>query len=228
MSKLIKFTNIRGLNFNPPISAMKSIPEWYKLMDEYIGGKKEAIDTSASATIKKCMPVFDAMTAGYLLFTPVDVYVKQSEDGPYYSWASQDVISFHPIEQADKHPAKNNFPYPKWVNSYGVKTAPGYSTLFIQPMHHPNTIFTILPGVVDTDTYFAPVNFPFVLNDTSFEGLIPAGTPMAQVVPFKRDSFKMEIGNEKDIKDIGNVVAQLATKWFNKYKSMFWHRKEYK
>ena len=228
MSKKITFTHIHGLDFFPPAPAIKNIPEWYKLMEEYVGGKKQAIDSSSLSTVKKCIPVFDAMTAGYIMSTQVDVFVTQTEDGPYYSWSSQDAITFHPIEQADKHPAKNGFPYPKWMNPYGIKTDPGYSVLIVPPMHHPNDFFTILPGIVDTDTYLNCINFPFVLKNPKFEGLIPAGLPLAQIIPFKRDSFEMQFGGEKEKKEMANVQARLATKWFNKYKTMFWHRKEYK
>ena len=52
---------------------------------------------------------------------------------------------------------------------------------------HRESVFTIMDGIVDTDSYNALVNFPFFLNDWSYEGLIPAGTPMAQVIPFKRE-----------------------------------------
>jgi hypothetical protein len=229
MSKEIKFTNIFGYNFFPPKPAIKDLPEWYKLQEEYIGKKKEVFDNgSTTSTIKKCIPVFDAMGAGYILYSQVDVMVKQVDGGSYFSWTNQDAIAFHPITQADKHPAKNGFPYPKWNNPYAVKTALGYSSLFISPMHRNNNIFTILPGVVDTDTYTAPVNFPFVMVNPNWTGLIPAGTAIAQVIPFKRDVFKMELGNDKDIKSIKQIENLLNTRWFNKYKTLFWHRKEYK
>jgi hypothetical protein len=117
--------------------------------------------------------------------------------------------------------------YPKWTNPYSIKTTKGYSTLFTQPFHR-ESVFTIMPGIVDTDIYTAPVNFPFVLNDLTFEGIIPAGTPIAQVIPFKRDAFKMKIGNKKDLQDALRIQSFIPLKFFNKYKSMFWHRKEYK
>ena len=90
------------------------------------------------------------------------------------------------------------------------------------------SIFTILPGIVDTDQYTAPVNFPFVFNDPSFEGLIPKGTPIAQVIPIKRESWGIKIGNQKDYNEQRKNSIKLQTKFFDRYKSMFWTRKEYK
>jgi hypothetical protein len=227
--KEIIFTNKHGLDFISPQPAIKVLPEWYKKQNEYISKeKKPDTNNNTPATVKKCMPVFDALTSGYILFTPVDVYVSQKDNMPYYQWSSQDAISFHPVAQANEHPAKNEFPYPKWMNQWAIKTPAGYSTLFIPPMHNPNNMFTVLEGVVDTDTYTDIVNFPFVLKDPSWEGMIPAGTPMVQVIPFKRDAWKMKIGGEKELKENIKIVAKLQTLFFNRYKTYFWSRKEYR
>jgi predicted membrane-bound spermidine synthase len=93
---------------------------------------------------------------------------------------------------------------------------------------HRESPFTILPGIVDTDTYTAPVNFPFVLNDINFEGLIPAGTPIAQVIPIKRDEWQMSLGTQKEFDEQQKVTNRLQTKFFDRYKSMFRQVKEYK
>jgi len=93
---------------------------------------------------------------------------------------------------------------------------------------HRESVFTILPGIVDTDTYSAPVNFPMVINDPNFEGLISQGTPIAQVIPFKREDWQMEIGSEKELIEQNSVTQKLQTKFFDRYKQMFWSRKEYK
>jgi hypothetical protein len=232
----IKFTNISGLDdIYPPEPAMQNIPQWYIDTDSYIGKiKKPNSNHETPGTIKRCMPVFDAISMGYILKTPVDIYVstKITENGhvgPSYEWPSMDTLRFHNIEQAPDHPARNGqkTAYAKWMNPWSIKTDPGYSCLFIQPMHR-ECIFNIFPGVVDTDKYFAPVNLPFVLLDKDFEGLIPSGTPIAQVIPFKRDPFEMVFGSEKDIKDQENNTIKLKTKFFDSYKTFFRSKKEYK
>jgi hypothetical protein len=226
--KEITFTNVLGLDFFPPKPAIKEVPEWYKNTSEYLGNQgKKMIGMTTPHTIKKCMPVFDAITIGYILYTQVDVEVTQRDGLPFYTWVDQGVIGFHPTEQAPLHPVKNEAPYPKWINSYAIATPPGYSTLFIQPVHR-ESIFTIFEGVVDTDQYKAPVNFPFVLKDIKWEGIIPAGTPMAQVIPFKRESWKHKIGSDKERIEQDKIVKKLKTLFFNSYKRQFWSRKEYK
>lgn len=230
MNQNITFTNTSNfLDLEKPIPASKEIPSWYSDLNSYIGDKKIpfANDNSSPATIKKCMPVFDLMVAGYLIKSPVDVFVSSVEGSPYYQWPALDVITFHPIEQAPNHPNQQGIGYPKWTNHWSIKTPKGYSTLFMQPVHR-ESIFTILPALVDTDTYSAPVNFPFILNDINFEGLIPKGTPIAQVIPIKRENWAMEFGDQESRLDQFNVAQNLKTTFFDRYKTMFRQVKVYK
>jgi len=229
MGKVIKFTNTNGWqDLEQPKPASAFIPDWYKNIESYMGGKKTTDGNGGiTSTIKRCIPVFDAITAGYIITSPADVMVTLKEGQQYFEWANFGLISFHPIEQAPEHPARKPFAYPKWSNPWAIKTPKGYSTMFVQPMHR-ESVFTILPGIVDTDTYTAPVNFPFVVNDPNFEGLIPKGTPIAQVIPFKRDAWKMEFGGQEDLIEQNNKTIKLKTKFFDAYKTMFWSRKEYK
>ena len=194
-----------------------------------MNGKKVPTGNGTSAaTAKRCMPIFDAISAGYIIVSPADVYISQRDGQPYYEWASFALISFHPKEQAPEHPFRNGLnEYPKWMNYWSIQTPKGYSTLFVQPFHR-ESVFTILPGVVDTDTYTAPVNFPFVFNDPKFEGLIPAGTPLAQVIPFKRESWEMKFGAQKEFIEQAKIHNKLQTQFFDRYKNMFRSIKEYK
>ena len=247
MKQNIKFTNTSGYDdLLKPIPAYTMVPEWYKETESYIGGEKKPTGSGGTrATIKRCMPVFDAMTAGYLILLPADVWVSLQEAIPVdsktgkrikgmdkqtvqnFEWANFGLVSFHPIEQAHLHPLKNEHAYPKWMNHWSIKTPKGYSIQIMQPMHR-ESVFTIMPGVVDTDKYSSPINFPMVINDPKFEGLIPKGTPIAQIIPFKRESWQMEIGDESDIIKQNNITIELQTRLFDRYKGMFRTIKEYK
>lgn len=225
----ITFTNVSSFSdLEQPKPASAFIPGWYKNMNSYTNNDKKPNGTGdTTATIKRCMPVFDAITAGYIIVSPADVYVSIKNGVQHFEWANLGLISFHLIEQAPEHPLKKPHSYPKWVNHWAIKTPKGYSTAFVQPMHR-ESVFTILPGIVDTDTYTAPVNFPMVINDPEFEGLIPKGTPIAQVIPFKRDTWSMELGGKKELEEQAIVTQNLSTKFFDRYKTMFRSNKEYK
>lgn len=226
----IVFTNtVPQAEIESPKPASQFIPNWYKEVESYINGKKLPDGNGGgTGTVKRCMPVFDAITAGYIITLPADVYVSQRDEQPYFEWATLGLVQFHPAVQAPNHPNRNGHEsYPKWINPWAIKTPKGYSTLFVQPFHR-ESVFTILPGVVDTDEYFAPVNFPFVLNDVKFEGLIPKGTPIAQVIPVKRDTWEIKIGSEKEFVEQIKITNKLSTRFFDRYKDMFRAHKEYR
>ena len=225
----IIFTNTSENNtLELPKPASQYIPQWYKDMESYIGGEKKPDGHGHStATIKKCIPVFETITSGYIIELPADVYVTIKDDGQYFEWSDMRLVEFHIVQQAPEHPMRNKYNYAKWTNPWSIETPAGYSTLFVQPFHR-ESVFTILPGIVDTDTYTAPVNFPFVVNDTNFEGLIPKGTPIAQVIPFKRDAWKAELGSKNNFIKQAEVSKKLQSKFFDRYKNMFWEKKQYK
>ncbi len=227
----IKFAHKDGLNdLFPPVPANKGLPDWYKDAQSYWNEEKKPVVGGIAATIKRCMPVLDILSSGYLLRTNQDLFVEQRENGPYFHWMEnkenpKQVISQHDPFQVQNHPL-NQFGYQlKLDNDWIVTTPKGYSCLFIPPVHREN-IINILPAVVDTDSYYQSVSFPFNLNNKDFEGFIKAGTPIAQVIPFKRESYKMDIV-ELDVKRKKSNDGKSFSKIFDAYRNWFWHRKEY-
>ena len=224
-TKLITFTDTIGVAKEfVPKSAVHFIPSWYKQMEASFP-KKRTPDTLL--TIKKCIPVLDAITAGYIIVTPCDVYVSFTEGEYVYTPALFDnLIGAHPRKQAYGHPSAQDYGFPKWINPWSIRTPKGYSCLFIPPMHNHNQYFEILEGIVDTDCYYARINLPFVLKNKSKDGfIIPAGTPIAQVIPFKRDAWKSQLSNDKQAP--GEIGVYLQSHFFDRYKRLFWNRKSY-
>lgn len=233
MRKDIIFTNtINFEGIEKPKPASNFVPEWYKQTNSYLKKEKNQLNSEIpEGTIKKCIPVFDAITAGYIITLPADVIVDQKidENGiktPFYSWSGFNLITFHPVEQAELYPIDNKNSYPKFMNPWGITTPKGWSILIVNPLHR-DLPFTILTGLVDTDTYNNPINFPFVLKDKDWEGLIPKGTPIAQIIPIKRQPWKLKFGNIKNLKKIEEDFLKLSSMFSNKYKKMFWSRKDY-
>lgn len=235
MAELIRFTDTLYTDQKfRPVPAYKYLPEWYKNTDPYITGQKiPNADAKTQATIKRCVPVLDSLSLGYFILSPCDVFVSRREGYPFYQWSNsplQPLITFHSITQAIEHPARNkDYPIPKWANSWLVKTPKGYSCIFTTPFHR-DAPFEILTGVVDTDTYSIPVNFPFVLRDLDFEGLIPAGTPIAQVIPFKRTSWRSEYqeSSVQVTEELNKATTELNSRWYDSYRTRWWNKKEFK
>jgi hypothetical protein len=231
--KDISFIDVLGVpeEFYPK-PASKFIPEWYQQTPSYfIKTKSPDSDGFMPATIKKCIPVFDAITTGYVIVSFVDIHVSKEIDEfgkEYiaYKWPKyENPIHFHPEIQALKHPLNNGYEYPKWINPWTIKTPKGYS-VYIKNLPHTKGIFTIMEGVVDTDKYLAPINLPFVLNDPEWTGIIDAGTPIAQVIPFKRESWQMS--TSVDILGKNNSLHILRPSFSDWYKKSYRTKKDYK
>lgn len=199
--KSIEFIRVEkgGMDFLKPIPADRNIPSWFKSISP-LRLLKEG--TRPDFTIKKCTPVLDALTTGYYLVTKSDIeFVKNEEDSFSINFdmhLSQETkpITMHPYEQIRGFPTDNVYiEYAfKWSNPYVIKTPPGYSCLFTQPVNQ-NLPFLTLTGQVDTDMHPVAVQFPFLMRK-GFEGRIEKNTPIVQIIPFKRDDWKMLISND--------------------------------
>jgi hypothetical protein len=229
--KIIKFSYIGDPipDIYRPVPASSMLPEWYKKADSYLNKVKQPMNNGLSvSTIKKCIPVFDAITSGYLIVTHHDINIQW--DGYQYSFMSthnNDSISYHEGWQAQNHPHldKSIGVMFKFKNRWTMKTPSGYSIAIIPPMHRDN-IISILPAIVDSDTYTHTVEMPFEISVDNFSGIIPAGTPIAQIIPFKRDNWKSQFVNS--ISSSEKVAAAVRSTFFEGYKKLFWSRKSYK
>lgn len=230
MNKKITFTLINDTLEDAaefPSPAINNLPKWYKEMDGYIGGKKTIFRNFANPTMKKCIPVLDSMATGYIIKTWTDIYFDSND----ITWSMTDAgikaVEGHPLEQLENYPISSYYQNAalKWINPWKITTPKGYSCLFITPVGH-NLPFKLIEGIVDTDTFPLTINFPFLLKN-NFNGLMPRGTPIVQVIPFKRDSFKSE--NEKfNEKKYARLKNLHDSSFINKYKNLWWSKKEYK
>lgn len=184
-----------------PVPATKEIPEWYKKMSPLRKFfNKDDKNEKADYTIKRCIPVLDAFTTGYYLVTQYDSYWSVDEDGTHECKCDVKLvdggnkpITMHPYEQIrdiELGGLYNEYAY-KFTNPYVIKTPPGYSCIFTHPFNQVSPFLT-LTGVVDTDMHPLAVQFPFLMLK-NYEGIIKAGTPIVQIIPFKRDNWNYSI-----------------------------------
>jgi hypothetical protein len=78
---------------------------------------------------------------------------------------------------------------------------------------------------VDTDKW--PQRFPYTFFiKEGFSGTIHAGTPLLQVIPFKRENFESEI-IDLELKDVERLRQISVSRFSNAYKKLFWTRKKF-
>jgi len=230
-----------------PTPIKLNIPPWYKNLEHTITNK----------TVKGCMPFLDSLTAGYVLKMPQDFSVRhnvdnKNEKGETFKDSFQmfglhdmfqlinekglnlnSLIDVHSIKQllgsalVDKN---KNLPFYKILNPWKIKTPKGYSCLFVPPLNNSDDRFSIIPGIVDTDTFPNEINFPIIINGDKYpvlETTIKKGLPYVQIIPFKRDSWKMTVKPRKQ-KEMKSSRLFQGLKLLNMYKDKYWNKKSWK
>jgi hypothetical protein len=248
--KVIEFSaheDYFALNEDYPIPAKLNIPDWYKKLEHTILNK----------TVKGCMPFLDTLTSGYLLKMPQDFNVRHNVDnenerkekfkdsfqtfGLYDQSQTLYAKSVNLNSGFDTHPLKQvegstfveknkNLPLYKILNPWKIKTPKGYSCLFVPPLNNSDDRFSIIPGIVDTDTFPNEINFPIVINGDKYpvlETIIKKGTPYVQILPFKRDNWKMTVKPRLQ-KEVQNSRLFYGLSVLNLYKNKYWNKKSWK
>ena len=77
----------------------------------------------------------------------------------------------------------------KFINPWRIKVPAGYSVLLTQPFNRPDLPFTCFSGFVDCDRFATTINMPFLWTGPVGQHVLPAGTPIAQIVPIRRDAM---------------------------------------
>lgn len=210
-----------------PIAMSELVPQWWRKMDEFLPDD----GNFPMRTVKGCRPFMDQMVAGWALTLPQKLHFKadSEEDGGFvqWSWADQfggQPMSHHGNEQFSSEVAKP--PYIKLNMAFGIRTPPGWSMMFLPLwMHNTELPFSPVPALVDTDSYAAVVNLPCIWEKRPWEGVIDAGTPVAQVIPIKREDWR---ATERDWKDSQAESDTMKVRLFDRfYKRQSWHKKSW-
>ena len=114
----------------------------------------------------------------------------------------------------------------KWSSTWYIQTPPGWSCLFTHPSGHGDLPFRTISAIVDTDVYKQEIAFPFWLLD-SFEGVIEKGTPIVQVIPFKRQEWHSEVSRLKDKEWFYMKERGFNSKFIGNYLKNFRQDKKY-
>jgi hypothetical protein len=230
MAKKIKFAT-RHEFIDLPKSAAQSIPEWYKLSPRTNDGKKLQIskEGNVNSAIKMCIPFLDSMTSGYTVHTWQDIQVNSEDGVSGASWKIKPDILGIRDRSFSGHlpvPAGHNSANFYWIAEFVFQTPPGYSVLVTHPFNRFDLPFTTLSAVVDSDGTLHEGGVPFFMKE-GFEGIIPAGTPMFQILPFKRENWESE-EDPSIIKIADRNIFKSGSAIGGWYKKNIWKRKTYK
>jgi hypothetical protein len=180
-----------------PIPAAMGIPDWFKAMPSQAFN---AVNAVVGDTVKRCPPFIDAMTAGFLIGLICDVAVENGE----FRWDNElppggtvnfarSPIGFHDVSQVSGTPLFDADRFMiKFHNLWTIEAPQGYALYFTHPANRFDLPFTTLSGLVDCDRYVDNwIHFPAHWHDANFNGVLQKGTPVAQCIPVKRETWAM-------------------------------------
>jgi len=241
MSNIIKFVSNRHWLTKDSVSVpgpiIKTIPDWYRKADRFAkkpnGDFWTGPDNGKIPTWKACPAIFDIMGTGYTLKTPCDIEIIHTDDNTLsITIANKKYKDFctlrAPMDQFE-HPHGYYKTHFAWFPDWAVETPEGYSALYSQPFNRFELPFLTTSGIMDNDSIKLPGSMPFFLRE-GFSGVIPAGTPFVQIVPFKREDWVSEVVIE-DPSKLDDKNMQNSNKYRvpdgGVYKNKVWKPRKY-
>jgi hypothetical protein len=224
-TKILYYESAPNLVDNLLKPSNRVVPDWYKKIPRFVQG----LDGPETKSVKHCIPFIDALTTGYMLLTPKDIYFEQTKDGLVGRWDNEwPLLDERPTGQTGEMPAplgcdEKHF---LWVTQTSVEIPEGYSLACVHPINRTDLPFITVGGIVDGPFIMHAGNFPFYVKK-GFEGLIPQGTPFMQIIPFDRTNW---FAKKKDGVYIDGVEST-RTEDYNQgswYRRKKWQKKSYK
>lgn len=214
----------------PIVPAKKAVPEWFKNIESNRTMGNCPVGYEGLPTIKKCMPVLDMISAGYIVPNAYEQELSTFKDEEGYEAYNRNIShrsgmdpnNGHHHEQCPVEIDGKKKNYFKIELPWKIETPAGYSCLLIQPYYNFDQGFSMLPSIIDTDTYDANyLNLPGVV--LAPEVTIAPGQPLLQVIPFKRDDWEMEVKVNQNMGEDSGLKFYLH----NMYKRMFHSKKKF-
>ena len=214
----------------PPQPAKKYIPQWYKDIPAFNKNDIEFNNAGrvSNTTAKMCMPFLDALTTGYIVESWADIHFKFEDGQVIFNYSTGPEIlkarPGRPSIQIDDSLYPIEF---VWQEQWDVKTPKGWGVIYTHPFNNLDLPFISCTAVIDSDNYYhtATGQYPFYLKK-GFEGIIPAGTPLYQIIPFKKENWKSKVlpyNHNETIKR----HHEITKKFYGAYKNFYWTKKKY-
>ncbi len=175
-----------------PVRAKTALPDWFRRLPAV--DEAHVSSNNSGLTVKRCMPFLDAMATGWVIGLAASVRMEIADDGKTVDcgWDfDRTLVSNHASHQVAGNP-REPLPPCEFHNYWTIRTPPGWSCLFVPPLNRPNGVFEVVAGVVDTDTYQSEIHFPFFATGEDGLHVLERGTPIVQVIPFRRDASDLD------------------------------------
>lgn len=236
MKNIVKFipkTEEIYISVVQPKPAKLYMPEWYKNVPKFENNvmKINTLENGSvmsNATIKSCVPFLDSFLTGYIQETWCDILIEENNGYVSYKYSgSPEIISIRNKLGAEGIIDQSFYQLEFiWHQPWIPKLPSGYSMIYTHPFNRMDLPFVSATGIIDNDVFYheRQGNHPFYVKK-GFSGIIPAGTPMFQMIPLKRDDWKSEVENFDP--QYKYLVNKLSKYFYGGYKRQFWQKKNY-
>jgi hypothetical protein len=224
-------------NSTPLPSLSKNIPDWYRAGDRF--AKKpdgsywaDPNDGGKIATWKACPAIYDLLGTGYVYRTPCDIEFKKINgriQAKVLDSRYEDFLQIREEMPGFVTPHGYHKRHFAWFPDWSCSVPDGYSVLYAPPFNRYDLPFLTTSGIIDNDKVSQPGSMPFFLRD-DFEGVLPAGTPYTQLIPFKREDWESEIvqrGPLEIFKAKKATSIKFRVKDGGVYQKEVWSRRKY-
>ena len=223
-----------------PGPIIETLPDWYRKADRFAlnpatGTPWEMPDGSGKIpTWKACPAVFDVMGSGYTYKTPCDIEFAEDAAG---NIQARVLDTQHPNFLLDREPLPQ-FVHPQgyhakhfaWWADWAVELPEGYSALYTHPLNRFELPFITTSGIVDNDKDRLPGTMPFFFLK-GVAGILPAGTPYAQIIPFKREHWESAVDVSLTLEEMQAKNQENSAKYRKPdggiYQTEVWERRKY-
>lgn len=223
-----------------PGPVIKTLPDWYRKADRF------AIDRSTGKpwempdgggkipTWKACPAVFDVMGAGYTYKTPCDIEFAEDAAGVIHARVLDPQHQNFLLDREPLHqfvcPAGYHEKHFAWWADWAVELPDGYSALYTHPLNRFELPFITTNGIVDNDKDRLPGAMPFFFLK-GVTGVLPAGTPYAQILPFRREHWESEVDASLTVDEMEEKNRLNSAKYRKPdggiYQKEVWERRKY-
>lgn len=166
------------------VPIVETLPSWYRNSKRFMEHEGKEVPS-----FKACVSFFDAMSFGYCYVLPEDIVVTITDDDEPF--IESDFFTKRAPMAGFETPHGCYDSHYAFTPDIGIQLPEGYSGLYTQPLNRYELPFVSTSGIIENDSYFSPGQIPFFIRK-GVVGKIPKGTPLVQVIPFKRDEWTSE------------------------------------
>ena len=204
-NKDIQFISmVEGIEETMPVLSISEYRyDWLKRAGARLKERsKEVEEWHKSNSTLKCPALTQFGNKGFILRAPLDIHLTIESDNTYKWQTPVSQVFAENLEPAVAH--HNEYSFYDFMTSWpkdtmkiilklnlpwAMRIPKGYEVLLIEPFYKDDCRFTVCSGIFDSDLGIATLTIPVMWHSTKGSYVIKSGTPIAQLIPIKKETI---------------------------------------